>query len=215
MFKRLILLVVLVFLVQPLHAATSPEARLETYLENLETVASEFEQQLLDASGQRLQETRGIMRLQKPGRFYWETQFPFPEILVTDGETLWLYDPDLEQVTQQPLDQRQVATPALILSGEASQLSEHFQITYTEGQIEESFTLVPRGEESLFEEMNLYFEEGQIRALRLVDSLGQKTRVDLINPQYNQSLDPAIFDFTPPEGVDVIRDPSLNSDNNG
>lgn len=197
---------VLVFLAPALSAAQA-EKQLQEYLAAIQSLEAGFEQQLVDARGQRLQKTEGDMRLLKPGRFYWETQSPFPEVLVSDGETLWLYDPDLEQVTIQKLDQRMAHTPALILSGETATLSYDFDISLQQKSDDEAvFTLKPLAGDSLFEQMTLYFKQGQLAWLELEDSLGQQTRVELINPRYNQPLDPAGFDFVIPENVDVIQE---------
>lgn len=200
------LIAIFLFLLSFAVSATTPEAKLQGYLSELQSLEAGFEQKLLDARGQRLQQTEGEMRLLKPGRFHWETRNPFPEVLISDGKTLWLYDPDLEQVTIQPLDQRMASTPALILSGEATDLAEDFQVSHQQGADEEIFTLVPLAGDSLFEELQLYFQQGQITALRLEDSLGQQTRVDLVNPHYNQPLDPAGFEFVIPAGIDVIQE---------
>ncbi|WP_404419736.1 outer membrane lipoprotein chaperone LolA [Marinospirillum sp.] len=187
-------------------SAASPESRLQGYLSELQSLEAEFDQKILDASGQRLQQTEGEMRLLKPGRFHWETRKPFPEVLVSDGQTLWLYDPGLEQVTVQQLDQRMAHTPALILSGETADLTEDFQVDYQKNSDEEVFTLVPRAGDSLFEKLQLFFQQGQITAISLEDSLGQQTRVDLINPRYNQPLSPSGFDFVIPDDIDVIQE---------
>lgn len=186
-------------------AAATPEEKLQAYLSDLQSLEAGFKQQLLDARGQRLQQTQGEMRLLKPGRFHWETHSPFPEVLISDGQTLWLYDPDLEQVSVQPLDQRMTSTPALILSGDATDLSADFSIRYQQREDEEVFHLEPHGQDSLFETLQLYFQQGQLIGLQLEDSLGQKTRVDLINPRYNQPLDPSGFEFVIPADIDVIE----------
>jgi|AntRauTorcE11898_2_1112593.scaffolds.fasta_scaffold21290_2 outer membrane lipoprotein carrier protein len=187
-------------------SAAVPEEKLQGYLSELQSLEAEFEQQILDASGQRLQHTEGAMRLLKPGRFHWETRKPFPEVLVSNGETLWLYDPGLEQVTVQQLDHRMAHTPALILSGKTAELTQDFHIDYQKNMDTEIFTLVPRAVDSLFEELQLYFQQGHITAIQLEDSLGQQTRVDLIDPQYNQPLDPSVFDFVIPDNIDVIQE---------
>ena len=190
----------------PALAEEAAQRKLTTYLAELNSLEAGFEQQLQNSRGQRLQASEGEMRLLNPGRFYWETHQPFPEVLVSDGETLWLYDPDLEQVTVQALDQRLAATPALILSGDASDLTEHFSVSLQQVGHLDIFTLRPKAQDSLFEAMSLHFSEGQLQSLRLEDSLGQQTRVDLINPRFNQPLDIQAFEFVIPEGVDVIRE---------
>jgi outer membrane lipoprotein carrier protein len=186
--------------------AAEDVAKLQAYLQQLQSLEGSFEQLTLDARGQRLQEARGTMSLQKPGRFYWHTEMPYPQLLVSNGETLWVYDPDLEQVTIQKMDQRMANTPALILSGDAKDLTSHFDIQYVSHGKEEEFRMTPLGSDSLFEVLRLYFVDGQISALQLEDSLGQQTRVDLLINAYNQPLDQKQFEFEPPTGVDVIQE---------
>ena len=186
--------------------AAEDVAKLQAYLQQLQSLEGSFEQLTLDARGQRLQEARGTMSLQKPGRFYWHTEMPYPQLLVSNGETLWVYDPDLEQVTIQKMDQRMTNTPALILSGDARDLTSHFDIQHVSHGKEEEFRMLPLGSDSLFEVLRLYFVDGQISALQLEDSLGQQTRVELTIRTYNQPLDQKQFEFEPPSGVDVIQE---------
>lgn len=206
MLKKIAVIAALFLLVSPGLSAATPEEKLQSYLSELQSLEAGFEQQILDARGQRLQHTEGEMRLLKPGRFHWETRKPFPEVLISDGQTLWLYDPDLEQVTIQQLDQRMAHTPALILSGQTADLTEDFQVSYRETRDEEVFTLVPLAGDSLFEELQLFFKQGLISSIQLEDSLGQQTRVDLINPRYNQPLSAASFEFVIPDDIDVIQE---------
>lgn len=206
MLKKLLCALLLSGLAFVLQAADDDVAKLQAYLQQLQSLEGRFEQLTLDARGQRLQEAQGVMSLQKPGRFYWQTEQPFPQLLVSNGETLWVYDPDLEQVTIQKLDQRMAHTPALILSGEARDLARHFKISLRVNDREEAFLLRPVGHDSLFEVLRLYFVDGQIKALQLEDSLGQQTRVDLMISAYNQPLDQKRFEFEPPAGVDVIQE---------
>lgn len=186
--------------------SVSAAEKLQGYLQQMQTLEGSFQQLTLDARGQRLQEAEGTMLLAKPGRFYWSTDLPYPQVLVSNGKTLWVFDPDLEQVTIQTLDERSTQSPAIILSGEASDLTKHFSINATETGKRVVFDLIPLQQDSLFEELSLDFVEGRISALQLTDSLGQKTRVDLTITQFNQPLDNQIFEFEVPENVDVIQE---------
>ncbi|HKM15421.1 MAG TPA: outer membrane lipoprotein chaperone LolA [Marinospirillum sp.] len=210
MFKKIslaLMLLLLMMLSGHLFAEKSDAAeKLQGYLQAMQTLEGHFKQLTIDARGQRLQEAQGSMRLAKPGRFYWSTEQPFPQVLVSNGTTLWVYDPDLEQVTIQTLDERSTQSPAIILSGEASDLTKHFSINATETGKRVVFDLIPLQQDSLFEELSLDFVEGRISALQLTDSLGQKTRVDLTITQFNQPLDNQIFEFEVPPHVDVIQE---------
>ena len=205
MIKKISLLLVLLMLTTSALADSAAE-KLQGYLKQMQTLEGSFQQLTLDARGNRMQEAEGSVQLAKPGRFYWSTEQPFPQVLVSNGTTLWVYDPDLEQVTIQTLDERSTQSPAIILSGEASDLTKHFSINATETGKRVVFDLIPLQQDSLFEELSLDFVEGRISALQLTDSLGQKTRVDLTITQFNQPLDNQVFEFEVPPHVDVIQE---------
>jgi len=185
--------------------AQSAAEKLQGYLQQMQTLEGNFQQLTLDARGERLQETQGSVQLAKPGRFYWSTEQPFPQMLISNGATLWVYDPDLEQVTIQTLDEQATQSPAIVLAGEAEDLSRYFAIDSFVAGESVVFNLVPLQEDSLFEELSLYFINERISALQLRDSLGQKTRVDLTITRFNQPLDNKLFEFEVPPGVDVIQ----------
>lgn len=210
MFKKISLalaLLALMTLSGHLFAEKSDAAeKLQGYLQAMQTLEGHFKQLTIDARGQRLQEAQGSMRLAKPGRFYWRTELPYPQVLVSNGTKLWVYDPDLEQVTIQTLDERAAKSPAIILAGKASDLTKYFNISVSAEGKQVIFNLVPIEQDSLFEALSLHFMEGRISALQLEDSLGQKTRVDLTITQFNQPLDNQIFEFEVPENVDVIQE---------
>ena len=211
MLKKISLALVLLLVSSGLLAAKAEKTedaakKLQGYLQTMQTLEGNFQQLTLDARGQRLQEAQGTMRLAKPGRFYWSTEQPYPQVLVSNGTKLWVYDPDLEQVTIQTLDERAAKSPAIILAGEASDLTKHFKVSVSTQGKQVVFNLIPIEQDSLFEALNLHFIEGKISALQLEDSLGQKTRVDLTITQFNQPLDKQIFEFKIPANVDVIQE---------
>ena len=107
----------------PVFAHADDEAavkRLTGLLDRAQTLSGRFSQLTLDGSGTQLQETSGQLALKRPGLFRWHTDAPQEQLLVSNGQKVWLYDPDLMQVTIQTLDQRLTHTPALLLSGAAA-----------------------------------------------------------------------------------------------
>lgn len=186
--------------------AENAAQKLQDYLKQMQTLEGSFQQLTLDARGQRMQEAQGSVQLAKPGRFYWSTEQPYPQVLVSNGKKLWVYDPDLEQVTIQTLDERATKSPAIILAGEASDLTKHFTISSTTSGKQVIFDLIPLEKDSLFEELSLHFVDERISVLQLKDSLGQVTRVDLTITQFNKPLDNQMFEFEVPANVDVIQE---------
>ncbi|WFM70228.1 outer membrane lipoprotein chaperone LolA [Halomonas sp. CKK8] len=191
----------------PMSALASEGAeRLADILEPLETYVADFEQQILDGSGQRLQEARGRMWLSRPGKFRWEVDAPYEQLVVSAGEEVTLYDPDLEQATVQALDQRVTHTPALLLSGSADELTGSYDVTRRQQGSSETFTLVPKDPDTLFEELQMTFRGEALDLLQMTDSTGQRTAIEFDNVRMNESLDDSRFTFEIPEGTDVIRD---------
>ncbi|WP_422730996.1 outer membrane lipoprotein chaperone LolA [Litchfieldella qijiaojingensis] len=194
-------------LVMPVAAIADQGAeRLTRLLEPLQTYAADFEQQILDSSGQRLQEVHGQMWLSRPGKFRWEVDAPYRQIVVSDGEEVFLHDPDLEQVTVQPLDTRVTHTPALLLSGSASELTESYEVDRQQQGAAETFTLTPRDADTLFEELKMTFYSERLGMLQMTDSTGQRTAIRFDDVQYNPSIDDSRFTFEIPDGADVIRE---------
>lgn len=189
----------------PAMADETAVERLSGLLDKMDSLDAGFQQRILDSRGARLQEVDGNLSLKRPGQFYWETENPYPQTVVSDGRVLWLFDPDLEQVTIQNLDQSVSRTPAMLLSGDVESITEKFDvIKVRDGGLEE-FLLRPKEEDSLFEELRLSFSDQWLTSLLLVDSLGQRTAIDLKETRFNQHQTEGRFTFVVPDGVDVIE----------
>lgn len=188
----------------PLSAATAAQ-KLTEKLGHFQALEADFVQYLLDASGSRLQETQGRMQLQQPNRFYWQTQDPFAQTIVSDGQQVWIYDPDLEQVTVQQLDTRSTATPALLLSGDNQAIGEQFNVVLYEGKKGmQQFELTPKDEESLYANIRLYFQHQTLTQMQIVDTLEQKTAMHFKNLIANPNLSSQHFVFEVPDDTDII-----------
>ncbi|MFC3606761.1 outer membrane lipoprotein chaperone LolA [Stutzerimonas tarimensis] len=180
--------------------------RLTELLDRADTLTARFSQLSLDGSGTQLQETSGELALQRPGQFRWHTDEPMEQLLVSNGQKVWLYDPDLEQVTIQQLDQRLTHTPALLLSGDVSSISENFKVSHQETGEVADFVLTPTTRDTLFDNLRLTFRNGVINDMQLIDSIGQRTNILFFGVTLNEPLDASLFTFEVPAGVDVIAD---------
>lgn len=206
--RRCALGLVVAGLAVPAMAASESAAaqKLAGLLGGMETLQGRFDQLTLDASGTQLQESAGTMELKRPGMFRWVTEPPLDQELVSDGSTVWLYDPDLMQVTVQSMDERATHTPALLLSGDVGQLQESFQIDWqAEGNID-SFQLTPRVPDTLFDTLQLSFQNDQIHDMELSDAVGQRTRILFMSLRINEPLADSHFVFAIPDDVDVIEE---------
>ena len=180
--------------------------KLSALLGSTQTISGKFSQLTLDSTGTQLQEASGQMVLQRPGLLRWHTDPPLKQLLVSNGEKVWLYDPDLMQVTVQKIDQRLTHTPALLLSGDVSKISENFTITYKEGGPVIDFILTPAAKDTLFDTLRLSFRNGVINDMQLLDAVGQRTNILFMDVQVNEPIDAGQFVFDAPPGVDVIED---------
>lgn len=180
--------------------------KLSELLSRTETISGQFSQLTLDSTGTQLQEASGQMILKRPGLLRWHTDPPLEQLLVSNGEKVWLYDPDLLQVTVQKMDQRLTHTPALLLSGDVSKISENFTITYQEGGPVVDFILTPTAKDTLFDTLRLSFRNGVINDMQLLDAVGQRTNILFMGVTINEPIDDSEFVFEAPAGVDVIEE---------
>jgi len=180
--------------------------RLTELLNQAETITARFSQLTLDGSGTQLQETAGQLALKRPGLFRWHTDEPMEQLLVSNGEKVWLYDPDLQQVTIQALDQRLTHTPALLLSGDVSKIRENFEISHKEAGNVVDFILKPKSKDTLFDSLRLSFRNKVLNDMQLIDSIGQRTNILFLNVKMNEPQDDAQFIFEIPAGADVIQE---------
>lgn len=179
---------------------------LNRLLSQLSSLSATFEQLVLDGSGNRLQQVNGEMVLARPGKFRWRTEEPFPQLLVSDGQTLWLYDKDLEQVTRQSVDKRLSNTPALLLSSNLDSLEKTFAVQGPVAGDSGVYRLMPTDDDALFVVLRLTFVAGEPVEMQLEDSLGQKTAIYFSDISINPVVDEAQFEFQLPAGVDLIAE---------
>ncbi len=204
---RLLFASALLFTLLPAQAdQTASVQRLTGLLQKAETLTGRFSQLSLDGTGTQLQETSGELALKRPGQFRWHTDEPMEQLLVSDGKKVWLYDPDLEQVTIQTLDQRLTHTPALLLSGDVSTISENFEVSYQEAGEVIDFTLRPKAKDTLFDNLRLSFRSGLINDMQMIDGVGQRTNILFNGVRVNEPLAADLFTFEIPEGTDVISE---------
>lgn len=181
-------------------------SRLRAFLAETVTFEARFSQVLLEADSERTQVSEGRFYLHRPQRFRWDYVSPVPQLVVADGENLWLFDPDLEQATVRALDDGLSSTPAMLLSG-TGVLEDSFRIgaAYHEDDLD-WVELAPLSEAADFTGVRVGFEQDGLAALELLDALGQTTIIRFSDVKVNEPLDAELFRFNPPDGVDVISD---------
>lgn len=201
------LFVVLILMCASLAQAQNPEyAELSKNLKKLDSISAEFIQHTFDGKGALLQTQKGTLTLKHPNMFRWESEGDFQQLLVSNGQTLWQFDADLEQVTVQTLNKKLSATPALLLSGSTAQVESEYEIYSETLQDEQHFVLIPKQVDSLFDRLRLEFNENHLLSRMVIqDEVGQKTIIRLQNIKHEKQLSEKDFTFVIPDGVDVIR----------
>ena len=157
-------------------------------------------------SAQHMNQTfKGVMKVERPGKFYWQTTSPAKQTIVTTGKTVWIYDPDLQQAVRQTLDDQVANTPALLLSGNTAQIMQAYRVAQPD-QSKTYYRLYPRVKDSAFQSLTISFGTNKApNMMVLLDSLGQTTSIRFNNVKVNPSIPASVFNFTPPKGTDIIN----------
>ena len=181
-------------------------AALREFLAQTRTARGEFTQQVSRGGAQAAPPSSGTFYFERPGRFRWIYARPYEQVLVADGERLFLYDKDLNQVTVKKVTAALPASPASILFG-GNEFERDFVVTEagTRDGLE-WLKAVPRAKDSQFERIEIGFRDGAPAAMVLADSFGQVSRLAFSRFERNAKLDAQLFRFVPPAGADVLEE---------
>ena len=199
---RILSLVVIALL--PVFAHAGAVDQLHDFLKNTRTLRADFAQSVIAKNGRKPQQSSGVVAIARPGKLRWEIQKPFPQLVVGDGEKIWIHDPELQQVTVRKAGQAIGGSPAALLSG-SNELEKNF--TLKEAGEAEGLNWVeatPKVSDSGFERVRLGFSGSDLKAMELLDSFGQTTLIHFSRLERNPALPAATFRFVPPAGVDVV-----------
>ncbi len=203
--QSFLFLIVTLFTSQSCFARTEPAAQqLSGLLSNLHEFTAEFKQNTYDAQHKLIQQSEGQLALLRPGNFRWETLAPMHQLLITNGKSLWIYDVDLEQVTQQQLDNQGELNPAQLLSGSLQSLESQFTLSQKNNTNTQVFKLVPKAKEAAVAWIQLQFENGQLKSMQFANELGEINDFQFSNIQKQSHLRSKEFNFKAPAGVDVL-----------
>ena len=209
MIKRTIRLGLLALLFS---GAAQAQTQLDSYLEHLKTLRTEFSQVVTDSKGRQVQDAKGKLVIVRPGRFRWELTpsgaGSSPQLMVADGKNLWFYDRDLEQVSVKPASSALTATPAGLLSGDGN-IRELFTVSPAGRKDGLDWVLVtPKEDDADFREARLAFAKSELKRMVLKDKLGQTVNLDFETSERNPPVAEAEVKFTPPPEADVIGTPA-------
>jgi len=206
MMRRLILGVLLVL------SATAVRAdavdRLRQFLETTKLLRADFSQTVLPKNGRKPQFSSGSMAIARPHKFRWQIEKPYPQLIVGDGEKVWLHDPELNQVTVKKQGAALAGSPAALLAGEGIAVLEKSFVLKDAGLRDglEWLDATPKYTDSGFEKVRIGFAGAELRAMELTDSFGQQTSLLFSKVEKNPALAAATFRFVPPKGADVLGD---------
>jgi outer membrane lipoprotein carrier protein len=187
-------------------ACASAIERLDQFMSRTQSARGDFEQRIYDRNRRLVQQSSGTLAFQRPGKFRWSYAKPYPQLIVGDGERIWIYDPDLKQVTVRKLDAALGATPAALLAGDNDAMKAFvLREEAPEGGLE-WLSATPRNKETNFERIRMGFGPAGLERMELIDAFGQTTDLRFIALDRSPGLDPSLFQFVPPPGADVIGD---------
>ncbi len=186
-----------------LFAATGTQ-QMDRFLNGLNSLESDFDQTVYTPDQQQPIRSRGTFYLKRPGKFRWDYSVP-KQLIVADGSQIWLYDPDLEQVSVQSQSSALEGTPAMLLiSGEP--VSKTFQVSdQGSSQGMEWVELIPRNPESQFVRIRLAFNDDLLQRMQMEDKFGQRTRFRFTDIRVNPDLADDLFYFERPDDVDIFN----------
>ncbi|WP_341504154.1 outer membrane lipoprotein chaperone LolA [Gallaecimonas sp. GXIMD4217] len=192
------LIALLLGLAMPASATTAADV-LKSRLAALGSFSADFSQRVTDADGNLAMEASGTMAVSRPQKLYWHTQSPDETLLISSGDTLWLYNPFVEQVTLYSPRDAVGRTPMLLLSSQDEAIWAQFRIE-SRG---DDFTIRPMEEEGAYvTALTVRFDGERVEGLTIQDASGQRNEVRFEGFQSPMADNPAIrFEFTPPQGV--------------
>jgi len=205
--KRLLLAATLSLLSLPAFAAGPARERLDAFAKGLHSLTGRFSQTLYDVNGGPGKTTTGVVSLEAPRQFRWEVLAPSKQTIVADGSRVWLYDPDLEQVTVRKQSTEEAQSPLTVLT-DLSQLDKGFFKVAEQGEHDgmQWLRLSSTAKDPAFDYADLGFDAAGLARMEFKDQLGNTTRILFTGWQKNTAIPADTFNFVPPKGADVIGD---------
>ena len=189
------------------HAAGAEQLR--QFLTQTKTASGEFTQNVTVVNarpGAKPQNSSGKFMFERPGKFRWVYEKPYEQVLIADGEKLYIYDKDLNQVTVKKIGAALPSSPASILFG-TNEFEKEFDVK--DAGSRDGLDWVdakPRKKDTTFEKIQLGFKDGLPAAMQLTDSFGQTTQLKFARVERNPKVDTQAFKFSAPKGADVLED---------
>ena len=178
--------------------AQSVKQELQDQLAQLKPFSADFTQIVTSAEGDNLSTAQGLMQLQRPNQFRWETVSPDEQLIVSDGESIWLYNPFVEQVSIYSLKDAIANTPFMLIAGSEQTAWEDYRVTKQAGV----YTVITPNDPTATV-FTLQFKQGAIAQFSVQEQQGQHSQFALTNHKTMNKMDPALFNFNIPEDTDI------------
>lgn len=180
--------------------------KLQAFLDQTNSMQATFTQTLDDHLGIQLQTSSGTFVLKRPGRFLWDYKTPYAQKIISNGEKVWIYDSELEQVSIKKYNQVLTGAPVILLD-QRKKLDIDF-IVVEQGAHSGQYwlSLQPRTSEKDFKQIEIGMLDNKLKTMKLIDNFDQTTTLIFSQLEINPQLDNALFDFIPPSGTDVVGD---------
>ncbi len=194
-----------VLIYTPVVNADNAAQKLTSFFTDVITMDAVFTQEVLDERGNSMQRSSGTVQIHRPGRFRWEYNEPYPQLILADGKNLWVFDKELEQATVKPLRDALGSAPIMLLT-ESRPLEDEFEITAMAPRDDglEWLQLIPKVKDTEFNRIEFGMDQVTVRRMELFDQFGQKTVIRLDQPGVNVAIPSDHFRFTVPDGVDLV-----------
>ena len=178
---------------------------LNSFTKGLKGLDGQFNQQVFDSKGKRKETSSGRVALSAPRLFRWEYVKPYPQLIVADGKKVWVYDPDLKQVSTRVQGAEEQNSPLAALI-DPQRLDRDFNVkdSGTQGGLEWLELTPKQGDDAGFQNARLGFDKTGLARMQILDALGQRTEISFSGWKRNPAFTAKTFRFTPPKGVDVV-----------
>jgi outer membrane lipoprotein carrier protein len=197
-----------------LFAHAGPREDFARYTQGLKGLDGKFEQKVFEASGRMKEDSTGTVALSAPRLFRWEYLKPNPQLIVADGDRVWVYDPDLEQVSVKSQGSQEQQSPLYVLI-DPTELDRRYVVADAGSHDGLKWiSLAPKkaDDEDGFKVALLGFDGNDLRDMQLSDNLGQRTEITFSDWHRNPTFAKGLFTFTPPKGVDVVGEVGKGAD---
>jgi outer membrane lipoprotein carrier protein len=177
---------------------------LREFVRDAKTGRAAFTQTVSSPDGAKKKQSGGNFEFARPNRFRFAYKKPFEQLIVGDGQKVWIYDTDLQQASSRPMSQALGATPAALLAG--GSLEKDFDLkALPSADGVDWVQALPKLKDGAFQSLRIGFKGKTLAALELTDSFGQKSLLQFADVTTNVAVAPESFRFVPPKGVDVIE----------